>query len=171
MNVNFLNPFLDAANEILKQETRLDFARGGLTLEKSHYISDDVTVILAIVGMVSGNVFYSMDQATALNLASRMMYEPFDEFNSLAQSGIAELGNVITGRASIKLSQAGYEATISPPTLIQGKGATISTLDYPRVIVPLSAANATVIIHLALKESAGARLNAAAIPVPNRPSF
>jgi len=171
MNVNFLNPFLDAANEVLKQETRLDFIRGGLSLDKSHYISDDVTVILAIVGMVSGNVFYSMDQATALNLASRMMYEPFEEFNSLAQSGIAELGNVITGKASVKLSQSGYEATISPPTLIQGKGATINTLDYPRIIVPLVAENASVVIHLALKETAGSRLNAAAIPVPDRPNI
>jgi chemotaxis protein CheX len=51
---------------------------------------------------------------------------------------VAELGNVITGRASVKLAEAGYEAVISPPTLLSGKGATISTLDFGRLVVPLN---------------------------------
>jgi CheY-specific phosphatase CheX len=43
------------------------------------------------------------------------VWENAHQLRCLAQSGIAELANVITGRASVKLSQAGYEATISPP--------------------------------------------------------
>jgi chemotaxis protein CheX len=65
------------------------------------------------------------------------MGQTFTEFDSLAQSGVAELGNVISGRATVKLSQAGYSADISPPTLILEKGLTVSTLDFPRIVVPL----------------------------------
>ena len=68
------------------------------------------------------------------------------------QKHIAELANVITGRASMKLAEAGYEANISTPSLILGSGATISTLDCPRLIVPLKTSIGSMTIHLALRE-------------------
>ncbi len=152
MNVKFLNPFVDAAYEVLLVETNQKIARGDLRLEKEPYHKYDITVIISLIGQVEGNVFYSMDQSTALQMASRILGEKMAEFNILAQSGIAELGNVITGRASVKLSQAGFESTISPPALLLGKGATISTLDYPRLVVPLQGECGYMYIHLALRE-------------------
>lgn len=171
MNVKFLNPFLDAAYEVLQIETGLALKRGELGLEKSTYVTDDVTVIIALVGMVSGNVFYSMPYTTGTALASRMMGEPLETFDNLAQSGIAELGNVITGRASVKLSEAGYESTISPPTLLLGKGATLSTLDVPRLVVPMIAECGQITIHLALREDTRRGVTAASLPVPSRPEL
>lgn len=154
MNVKFLNPFIEAALEVLQAESQLEMQRGELKLEKEHYVTDDVTVIISLVGQIEGNVFYSMSEKMALNLVSRMMGEPVDEFTALAQSGVAELGNVITGRASVKLSQAGFLSTISPPTLLRGKGAVISTLDYARLVVPLHCDPGSLVIHLALREAA-----------------
>jgi len=93
-----------------------------------------------------------MSEQSALALAEAMLGEGFAEFNNLAQSGIAELGNVITGQASIKLSRLGFHANISPPTLLLGNGAKISTIDVPRVMVPLEGSIATLTIHLALRK-------------------
>jgi chemotaxis protein CheX len=152
MNVTFLNPFVEAAYEVLIQETGEKIQRGDLSLENGHYVMDDVTVIIALVGAVEGNVFYSMSESTATHLASKMLGENFSKLDGLAQSGIAELSNVITGRAGMKLAQAGYEVTISPPTLLLGKGATISTLDFPRIIVPLQTLEGDLVIHLAIRE-------------------
>lgn len=170
MNVKFLNPFIEAATEVIFKETGINFSRGDLGLEKSAYISDDTTVIISLVGGVTGNVFFSMDVKSAMTLASKMLGEPVTEFNNLAQSGIAELGNVITGRASVKLSTAGYESTISPPTLLYGKGATISTLDYPRLVVPFRVNDISFVIHLALREGNSHGLNTASLAVPERPN-
>jgi chemotaxis protein CheX len=169
MNVKFLNPFLEAVFEVIKTETGFIVNKGDLNLEKGAYITDDVTVIIALVGAVEGNVFYGMSTSTAIALVSRMMGEQMEKFDTLAQSGIAELGNVITGSASVKLSDAGFEATISPPTLILGKGATISTLDFPRLIVPLKAECGEIVVHLALRESITTQ-KTAQIPVPAKPS-
>jgi chemotaxis protein CheX len=166
MNVKFLNPFVEAAFEVLKAETNITLERGDLGLEKSPYITEDVTVIIALVGRVEGTVFYSMSSDTAISLASRIMGENLDTLNALAQSGIAELGNVITGRASVKLSQAGYEATISPPTLLLGKGATISTVDFQRLVVPLRGECGIVDIHLALREGMRSTATTAQLKVP-----
>ena len=65
MNVKFLNPFVEAAFEVLTMETGSTIKRGDLSLETSLYVTDDVTVIIALVGMTEGNVFYSMDKETA----------------------------------------------------------------------------------------------------------
>jgi chemotaxis protein CheX len=152
MNVKFLNPFVSSAFEVFSMELHEAVERGNLCLENDLYVTDDVTVVLSLIGAVEGSVFYSMSAQSALQLASSLMGETFTTFNKLAQSGVAELGNVITGRASMKLSEAGYEANISTPSLIIGHGATISTLEYPRLIVPLITSKGTITIHLALRD-------------------
>jgi chemotaxis protein CheX len=169
MNVKFLNPFVDAAFEVLQVETQVKMTRGALGLEKEPYISDDVTVIISLIGQVEGNVLYSMSKITAINLAGRIMGEKMEQFTHLAQSGIAELGNVITGRASVKLSEAGYESTISPPTMLLGKGAVISTLDFARLVVPMEGDCGSLMIHLALREGSRRYIPAAALAMPSPP--
>lgn len=171
MNVKFINPFVEAASEVIQMETGVLLTRGDLGLEKTAYQTDDITVILALVGMVNGNVLYSLSIATAVALASRMLGEKLETFDNLAQSGIAELGNVITGRASVKLSSSGVESTISPPTLVVGKGITISTLDRPRLVVPFHSECGSITIHLALREGSNNFLSAAHIPIPIRPDL
>jgi chemotaxis protein CheX len=171
MNVKFLNPFLEAIQEVLKAETGSDVIKGDLKLDKAAYVTEDVTVIIALVGAVEGMVMYSLSNKTAIELVSKMMGETLTDFDSLVQSGVAELGNVVTGRASVKLSQSGYEATISPPTLILGAGSQISTLDFPRLVVPLTTENGNITVQLALREGMNQNQKTAQIPVPAKPSL
>jgi chemotaxis protein CheX len=166
MNVKFLNPFINSAHEILSLEMHENVQRGDLCLENGLYITDDVTVIISLIGAVDGTVFFSMSKESAMQMASVLMGETFESLDKLAQSGIAELGNVITGRASMKLAEAGYEANISTPSLIIGKGATISTLEYPRLIVPLKTSMGMMTIHLALREGLQTNLKAPQLGVP-----
>lgn len=171
MNVKFLNPFIEAAFEVLKAEAGIDAERGPLGLDQNEYKTDDITVIIALVGAVEGTVYFGMSNNTAIQLVSKMIGENITSFNNLAQSGIAELGNVITGRASVKLSISGYEVTISPPTLLLGKGATISTLDFARIVVPVNFNDMSINIHLALREGRLKGQTTAQIPIPVKPSY
>jgi chemotaxis protein CheX len=155
MNVKFLSSFVEAAYDVLQMETKSKTTRGQLLLEKKSHTTDDVTVILSMIGQAEGIVLYSMDEQTAKIFASTMLGEDFEDFDDLAQSGIAELGNVITGRASMKLSEAGYQANISPPTLLLGAGVRLDYFDIPRYIVPLNTdVGGAINIHLALREGA-----------------
>lgn len=153
VNVKFLNPFIDAASEVLSVEAHTSTTKGSLTLQKSAMTTDDITVLLSLIGQIQGVVLYGMSVKTALALVTRMVDQEFPEFDNLAQSGIAELGNVITGRATIKLSEAGYTTNISPPTLIQGQGLQISTLDFSRIVLPLVTEVGDIMVHLALRET------------------
>jgi chemotaxis protein CheX len=85
-------------------------------------------------------------------MVSSIMGQKFAELNPLAQSGVAELGNVISGRATIRFSEAGYQSNISTPTILIGSGIQISTLDFPRIVVPLETQFGSFTTHLALKE-------------------
>jgi chemotaxis protein CheX len=166
MNVKFLNPFVEAAHEVLSIEMHETVHRGDLRLESGSYTTDDVTVIISLIGAVDGTVFLSMSKEAATKLSSVLIGEKLELLDRLAQSGIAELGNVIVGRASMKLSEAGFESNISTPSLIMGKGATLSTLDYPRLVVPLNTTAGPMVIHLALREGMQTGLKAPQIAMP-----
>jgi len=159
MNVKFLNPFLEAASEVLKAEVGTVASRGELSLQISALTSDDVTVLIHLVGQVYGVVLYCMPKETGLKMVSSILGQDIEEMNSLAQSGVAELGNVITGAATVKFSQSGFEANISPPMVIVGKGVQVSTLDFPRIVVPLNTDLGCLTVHLALRESVPGKNN------------
>ncbi|MBN1267490.1 MAG: chemotaxis protein CheX [Anaerolineales bacterium] len=169
MNVKFLNPFIEAAYETLLADAKTEVRRGNLSLKNEAFITDDVTVILSLVGQVEGLVFYSMNEETALALSSSMLGEVLSEFNELAQSGIAEMGNVITGMASVKIADAGFESNISPPALLLGKGSRISTMDFARIIVPLDCSLGRICIHLAIREGHKSGVASGDFMVPNKP--
>lgn len=165
MNVKFMNPFIEAAVDVLQAECQISATKEAVTLQKSAMTTDDVTVLLSLVGQVQGVVLYGLSKATSLVLVSKVMGQSFEEFDNLAQSGIAELGNVITGKATVNLSKTGITANISPPTLILGKGVSISTLDFARVVVPLATSAGEMLVHLALRESPANIKDASFVPL------
>ena len=152
MDAKLLNPFVQAAVEVLKAEAGATISRGSISLQKSALTSDDITVLINLIGDVYGVVMYGMTMSTGLRMVSQIMGQEFTELNSLAQSGIAELGNVISGKATVWFSEAGYHSNISTPTVLIGSGIQISTLDFPRIVVPLGTQFGLFTAHLALRE-------------------
>jgi chemotaxis protein CheX len=151
MKVEFVNPFLEAASEVLDAELGGEVQRGTLRLHKTAFTTDEVTAVVGVTGTLHGLVLYSMSQATALRIVSRVMGQEFEEFDAIAQSGIGELGNVITGRASVLLSEAGFPSNITPPALVIGEGTLITTLDLVRLVLPLETDAGALEIQVVLK--------------------
>jgi len=151
VKVEFVNPFIQAAREFLESELGEQASRGNLRLQKSAFTTDEITALVGVTGKVTGMVLYSMSQETALGIVSRMMGQEFEEFDALAQSGIGELGNVITGRAGVLLSDAGYPSNITPPALVVCKGTMVTTLDLNRLVFPLETAVGSLEVQVVLK--------------------
>jgi chemotaxis protein CheX len=151
VKVEFVNPFIQAASEVLDSELGGEAQRGEVRLQKSAFTTDEVTALVGVTGTVSGLVLYSMSRATAVALASRMMGQEFAELDTLAQSGIGELGNVITGRAGVLLSEAGYPSNITPPALVVGRGTMVTTLDLNRLVFTLQTEVGDLEVQLVLR--------------------
>jgi chemotaxis protein CheX len=161
MRAEFINPFLQAASDVLESELGSAPQRGSIGLQRSAYTSDDVTAVVAVTGDVAGMVLFAMGETTARSLVSKMMGQEFPELDALGQSGIAEIGNVITGRAAVLLSEAGFPSDLAPPMLLIGRGTMISTLDVQRLVIPLETEFGKIEIQVALKLMGAAARRAA----------
>ncbi len=73
MKVEFVNPFIEAAREVLESELGGEASRGKLRLQKSAYTTDEVNAVLGVAGAVSGIVLYSMSEETARGMVGRML--------------------------------------------------------------------------------------------------
>ncbi len=152
MRAEFVNPFLQATTEVIESETGSGPVRGSIGLQTSAYTSHDVTALIGVTGSVRGVVMVGMSEKTACAVVERIMGQPFPEFDELAQSGIGELGNVITGRAATYLSEAGFPSNLAPPTLVIGRGTMLSTLDIRRLVIPFETEFGPIDVNVALKE-------------------
>jgi chemotaxis protein CheX len=133
-------------------EVNAEIDRGELSIEQSSNTSQEVTVLVGVTGEVRGLAMYGMSESTAKKIVSAIVKHPVPIFDEMAQSATAELGNVITGRASTNLSAVGFDCVLTPPTLITGRQVIISTLTIRRLVVPLHTNFGDIEINLALRE-------------------
>lgn len=151
MDAKLINPFVNAAMEVLQGEVGGPVDRGSLRMEVSPLIAEDVTVLIGLAGEVKGVVLLSMSIATAVTVASKMAGEPFSVLTELAKSAVSELTNMISGRAAIQLENLGHKANISAPTVVTGAGTEISTTSVQRLVVPLQTACGQVTLHVGVR--------------------
>jgi chemotaxis protein CheX len=154
VKTEIIGPFVAAAAEVLHAEAGVAVRRGQLSLASGSIITRDVATIVSVVGQVEGMVLYNLSFPMCLALVSRMVGQEFDQFDGLAQSGIAELGNVMAGRAVTKLSAAGFVADISVPTMVIGQRTQVTAPNLQRLVVPLETEVGGLEMHLALREKA-----------------
>jgi chemotaxis protein CheX len=152
MQVEMINIFIKAATDVLRQEIGEEATAGSVKVLSSAQTGEEVAVMIGVTGQARGMVLLGMSERTAKAIVSRMMGEPCPLFDELAQSGIAEMGNVITGLAGQGLEGAGFSVTISPPALVAGgPGVIISTVNIRRFVVPLHTSLGDMVIHIALE--------------------
>jgi chemotaxis protein CheX len=154
MRVQVVNRYVESAISVIVKETGSQVTRGGLLLEGNPYTAEDVTAIISVGGMLSGSLYLSMSEETALKITSTILGQEAGELDALTQSGIAEMANVIAGTAGIELAEEGIQTTINPPMALVGRGARLMMVEIQRLVVPLKTAYGEVKLHVALREAA-----------------
>ena len=156
MRLEHVNPVVKAALDVLRTELATEVKRGQVSVVRDNSKGHDLTILIAVTGALEGVLAYALDEQVACGMASAMMGEEFTELDELVQSGVAEVGNVISGRAMMVLADQGLDTQIAPPVLLIGHDAKISTLNIPRLLVPLELPFGTLNMHIALKPAAAA---------------
>lgn len=157
MKAEYLNPFIEAATDVLKQFIPdIEIDRGELDATTSPSETLGVAVYIGISGDLEGRVIYDMGRETAVDLASAMNQEDLPGMNELVRSTLQELGNVISGNATTNLRKAADSRTIdiTPPSMIVGADTEISdSVEQTLIQVPLQTNYGTLVINLAVRES------------------
>ena len=152
MRVEYINPFSEAAYNILSQVLSEDIKRGDLYLKSTCMPVMGVAAIVGLAGDVEGRVIFDMTLDTALKIASAMNNEELTEFDELARATITELANLITAQAVTKLHDLGFKFDLTPPALFTGENMKISNNDIEALIVPMTAPQGRVEINVAIRD-------------------
>ncbi len=131
-----LRPFVESACEVLGY-FQISASRGEPQLASLRSVSAEVTVVVPLSGDLYGVALLEMDERVAGNLARAMVGREQQVLDDLALSALGELGNLIAGRAAVKLESYRYICRISPPLVIVGEGLLKSDCDMHQLAVPV----------------------------------
>ena len=110
-------------------------------------------VILGFLGVSKGRSLLKFDLNLAKFVAASMlMMDPseLEDLNSLAQSALGELGNMIVGNAMTTLSQQNINLDFTPPTVIVGKELNLRGFAKPPLVIPLLSDHGRLILGIAV---------------------
>ncbi|MBN9501981.1 MAG: hypothetical protein BGO01_10105 [Armatimonadetes bacterium 55-13] len=138
MKVQYVSPFAEASVNVFEMLIGCKPERGSLSARPQMFTSQQINIVCGITGRVEGLVIYGMSMITADKIASKMIGSPVVTFDQLAASAIAELGNMISGHSASLLAAEGYQCDITPPTIIRGTNVSVTTLDIPAIVIPMS---------------------------------
>ncbi len=146
MNVQYINPFVNVSISLLKQMINVDVNRGQIYVKNSPFLANNVVIIIGIAGDFRGQIFISMNEATACKIASAMMFGmEVPALDEMSKSAIAEMGNMILGNVSTEFYNTGVRIDITPPTVLVGQDMNISTKGVQTVCIPLEIATGGVV--------------------------
>ncbi len=120
MDVNQINPMLTAFTEILPQIGFNSIDKKKITLIGSTVEYRGVLINIGLLGVIKGVILIGMSMDSAMRFASKMMMGmELESFDSLAQSAISEMGNMVCANTCIQFSKIGISGLdISPPTMM-----------------------------------------------------
>ncbi|MGE5474261.1 MAG: chemotaxis protein CheX [Ignavibacteriales bacterium] len=138
MNVEYINPFIEASQLVLKTVAGIDITLGKIFIKNSPYNSDSVVIIIGITGKIRGQVIFTLNKRVALKICSNMMGGmEIAEFDEIAKSAVSEMTNMILGNTATILFNRGIQIDITPPSLLMGDSMQISSNKMKTVCVPL----------------------------------
>ncbi len=152
MRVEYVNPFVEAAYGVLNEVLGAEIKRGELYLKATSQPVLGVAAIIGLIGDVEGRVLLDMSVHTGLAIASTMNGEELSELDDLGKATIAELANMIAGKAVTKLHELGFEFDLSPPSLITGENMMVTDNGVEALIVPLELPQGKLEINVAVRE-------------------
>jgi chemotaxis protein CheX len=94
LNVDFLNPFIDATLEVLKVTANVESEKDFAFIKEDHVALGDITGLLPITSeKYAGSFSITFSSEVYLNVMSKMLEEEFSEINDENKDGIGELCN------------------------------------------------------------------------------
>jgi len=154
MRVEYINPFVESAYNVLSEVIGPDIKRGDLYLKSTTQPVMGVAAIVGLAGDVEGRVLFDMSIKTAISVASKMNGEQLGSLDELGKATITELANMITAQAVTKLHELGFQFDLTPPAIITGENMEVSNTDVEALIVPMELPDGKIEINVAIRERA-----------------
>ncbi|MCE5170132.1 chemotaxis protein CheX [Paenibacillus profundus] len=118
MRAEWIHPFLQSACTVIEQIVQVRPERGELEM-LSWSGAHDFRIQVGLTGQLSGHVAFGLNEDVAIKMASAMMGGfPLEALDTIGESAISELGNMISGNATTLMYNQGLRVDITPPQLL-----------------------------------------------------
>lgn len=153
MKVEYINPFIQASQLVIKTLCGIEAKLGKVHLRDSSFSVNQVVIMIGVIGKIKGQVCFELSVGTAKQVASIMMGgTPVVELNEISKSAVSELGNMIMGNTSMIFANEDVNIDITPPSLLVGEKIEISN-KVSTIVVPLELEGlGTISINIAAEE-------------------
>ena len=136
MNVNYINPFIEAVDSVFTTMLNVRPKRNGVKVSNEQSSAPSLTSIVGLSGQVSGVVALRFPPETALKLAGKLLGSDLSQVNEEVVDAISELVNMVAGSAKAKFDHD-PPLELGLPTVVEGAGY---KLKYPSKSVWLEVA-------------------------------
>ena len=154
MNVNFINPFLNAARDVIKTMAFVNCVPGKPFLKDDRKASGDVTGIIGITGDTEGSLSITFNQDCIENIVSNMIGEEVQGIDDQVRDAVGEITNMISGMARRELEQQGYLLRAAIPSVVSGQGHVIQHISPgPCVAIPFETEKGKFLVEVSFKNN------------------
>lgn len=142
MDVKYINPFLQATQNVIKTMAFVDVTPGKPFLKKDQVAKGDVSGIIGLTGEATGSLSVTFNFELIKQIMSSMLGEEVDEVTNDVRDAVGELTNMISGDARRMLQQEGVNLSAAIPTIVAGKDHTIKhVVAGPVIVIPFESGN------------------------------
>jgi len=139
MDVKLINPFLQAAINVLTVMAMTEVKPGKPYIRNSNAAKGDVSGVIGLTGKSSGTIAVTFTEKCAIGVVNNMLGENLTKLGEDVIDAVGEITNMISGQARKGLAEVGIPLQGSTPTVITGKGHTISHITKgPILAIPFA---------------------------------
>lgn len=150
MDARIINPFLEAAINVLKTMAMLDPKPGKPFLKKEQAAHGDVTGIIGITGDAQGSMSISFSESCIKAIVQNLFGMPVNEINDEVKDAVGELTNMICGDARRRLEAEHISLQAGTPTIVAGANHSITHVNNgPRLAIPFDTGAGQFVIEVA----------------------
>ena len=153
MKAEYANIFIQSAVHVFKKELGITLTRQSLVRKDAPLPGLPICIVLGITGFVRGQIVYAIDSSFAQDITHAMVPNKLPtELKKYVNSAVGEIGNMITGQASIALAGQDKIIQLTPPAVFTGAEIWFDFLQTPTVALRLLSEMGVLEINVALVE-------------------
>lgn len=120
IDVNLINPFIESTLECLEQMAGCKPVRKRIFIKKDHLMYGAISGVIGLSNGITGSCSVSFPIALAERIVAAFLGEDLPIAEQMIHDGIGEVANMVAGGAKMRFSKAGFNFSISTPTVIAG---------------------------------------------------
>jgi len=158
MQVEFLNPFLNATTSVFRTMLACELSRGQPALKRNHSPEHEVSGLIGLTGKCQGMVVVGLGRETAIKATEILLNERPDGLDRQVIDAVGELANMIAGAAKAQLEQ--FDLRVGLPSVICGKHHSINfPSNSTPILLPFESPIGSVCIEVGIADTVpGVRL-------------